>query len=110
MCPCVCVCLCVCDLIYTILSSQDVSGPLAMLLKDALKPVLMQTVEVRFISAKCYMSTENVIVIFFCINILESLHTETFLFVYFSSVRFCLSTSQSFSLGYTSVSSHQPIS
>lgn len=54
----------VCDLIYTIFSLQDVSGPLAMLLKDALKPVLMQTVEVRFNSAKCYMTTENVNVIF----------------------------------------------
>jgi len=35
-----------------------------MLLKDALKPVLMQTVEVRFNSEKCCMPNNKVIVIF----------------------------------------------
>lgn len=107
MCSCVCVCLYyACDLMHTILSSQNVSGPLAMLLKDTLKPVLMQTVEVRFNSEKCCMTPKNVIVIFQ--NKYFRITAHRIILIYFSSVRFCLSTS--FSLGYTGVSSHQPIS
>lgn len=82
MCVHVFVCVCMCDLIYTTLSSQDVSGPLAMLLKDALKPVLMQTVEVRFNSAKCYMSTENAIVIFLCKYFRITAHRILFIYLF----------------------------